>query len=431
MIYPTQRKVFSTATNFLLNSLASVFVLCLPLTIYFPASKPVAEKIFELYVTPEIYLTDILMGLMLVCALLQLMLERRKPLRAPALEGVLIALLAGAGFASIPGAMSQSLALYQSLRWVVYLVTGWVLLQVIGKQGQKFEKLFLLGLLPHLLIGLLQMVHHNPLGLPLEVALPDSNPRAAILYLQGFSLYRPYGLTFHPNVFGGLMAVGFLLSLRLQPTRWHWGLRGSLLLGVLASFSRSAWLGLGVAILPLIFVFFQKHPYRFKKKHLAWIIPAALILAAAAPFILSRFNLSSLSENASLAARGQMIQVALNAIQQRPLTGIGAGNFPLYMDRFDLVEPSQYVHNVPLLITSETGVPGGVVWLIFFMMPIVRFMLQKQSNWQSYPLVAAWLALGIIGLWDNYPGTLENVRLLGLLLLVWIALEPPEAKNES
>jgi O-antigen ligase len=407
------------------------FVFCLPLTVFFPILAPVAAGIFPMYVTPGIYLSDILMGSLFLSVIVLKAIKRDQPVSIPRLDAVLVILLVAASFLSIPGALSQSLAFYSSLRWVIFLLAGYLLLASMHTSVQ-LERIFILTLLPQLAIGILQMLNFGPLGLPLELALPASNTRSAILYIPGLNLYRPYGLTFHPNVFGGLMAVGFLLSLRLPPDRKYLILKIIMLLGGLISFSRSAWLAIFIVCLPLIYWQFKRRKPRIKKSHLVLILPLLLIVGLLLPFIVSRLNIStSFSENTSLIARGQMIQLALSAIQQNPFTGMGSGNFPIYMSQFNTLDPAHYVHNVPLLFASETGVISGLAWIILWLLPVVRFFRKPDPDAHFYPLVAAWTALGIIGLWDSYPVTLENTRLLMLFLLILITKERQNAISNS
>jgi hypothetical protein len=83
--------------------------------------------------------------------------------------------------------------------------------------------------------------------------------------------------------------------------------------------------------------------------------------------------------------------------------------------------PPQYVHNVPLLLGAEIGVAGAIAWLWLWLAPIWLFRRRLAAAPWVAALLAAWLALGIIGLFDSYPwglnaGLMLYALLLGLLI---------------
>ena len=78
----------------------------------------------------------------------------------------------------------------------------------------------------------------------------------------------------------------------------------------------------------------------------------------------------------------------------------------------------QYVHNVPLMLAAEVGVPGGLAWVWLWIAPLV--LLVKRRYHLTHPeigaLVMSVFAVGIIALWDSYPWSLESGRLLSIML---------------
>ena len=77
-----------------------------------------------------------------------------------------------------------------------------------------------------------------------------------------------------------------------------------------------------------------------------------------------------------------MIEIALNSISD-PLTGLGAGNFPVAMKSFISLDPPQYVHNVMLLLSSEIGIAGGMIWLWLWIFPMIMLepRLREKNPW--------------------------------------------------
>src|SRR5690606_23448205 len=88
--------------------------------------------------------------------------------------------------------------------------------------------------------------------------LPAEVRGAAIVPVGTLRWLRAYGLTFHPNVLGGYMAVGLLVCL---PLLQRWGMRlvwWLLWLGLFLSFSRAAWVAVALT-LPLPLWWFWRH----------------------------------------------------------------------------------------------------------------------------------------------------------------------------
>lgn len=163
-----------------------------------------------------------------------------------------------------------------------------------------------------------------------------------------WQLLRAYGPFSHPNLFAAylLLAIYFAYCLKKEK------LVILLLIALVFSFSRSAWLALFIAALFL----------PAKKKYL-WF--GLLVL----PFVAVRF----LDLGESLAERFHLLLASLKLAVQHPL-GIGLGNFVnFYQDvSFYKIEPweLQPVHNYFLLTLVEMGVQGflaaiTVVWFWF------------------------------------------------------------------
>jgi O-antigen ligase len=127
---------------------------------------------------------------------------------------------------------------------------------------------------------------------------------------------------------------------------------------------------------------------------------------------------ATLAETRSLNERGRLIGIALDLVAERPLTGIGAGNFALAMFEVETSMHPQPVHNVPLLLAAEVGALGALVWFWLWLAPgLALSHLRRDQNHWLVVLVAALFGLGIISLWDDYPWALNAGRLLSVTLL--------------
>jgi O-antigen ligase len=317
--------------------------------------------------------------------------------------------------------LSPTLAGYSALRWLlavgVYLslAQGDLLLE-------RWVQVFLVGLGLQAIVGLGQVIHQGPLGLPGELALEPARSGAAILTVGGRRWLRAYGLTLHPNVLGGFLAIGLVLGLPLLKRfrmRILWWLLG---LGLLVSFSRSAWLATALVLPPVAGWLAWRRP-SLRRPLGTTLASAALVALIGGVLFAGQFasrlgRTATVTESRSLSERGELIAIALDVITNRPLTGVGAGNFPLAVAATDTPALPQPVHNVPLLLAAEVGVLGGGLWIWLWLTPglALQHFWRRHAPWMVI-LIGAWFALGTISLWDSYPWALNAGRLLTATVL--------------
>ena len=406
-----------------------LFVLLLPFSVFWPLSKPVESSILPIYGSIGLYLTDIGAVMLVVLSLVGARNARRDTPLIPLISSRLIAflpllLIPLLGLITTPRAMNPGLAVYTAFRWLLALGVffAW---QGKGLNPDRLMQVFLTGLALQAVIGILQVVFKSPLGLPGELALTIARPRAAVLWLENEAWLRAYGLTFHPNVLGGYLTMGLILGL-LDLKSWMgriiWWLTVA---GLVLTFSRSAWLATALVLLPLAFwLYWQKPDLRKPLLITLGAAAGAGLISSAALLepVLSRLDIfSSMSEYTSLSGRGELMALALQTIRQHPLTGIGAGNFPLLALSAKVHDAAHSVHHVPLLLAAEIGAVGAVLWYWLWLAPVLTLGKSLRAIEPRIVVMAsAWLALGLISLWDSYPWSLDAGRLLSVTLLAWI-----------
>lgn len=269
-----------------------------------------------------------------------------------------------------------------------------------------------------------------------EFALDPAVSGISVLWARGQRWLRAYGLTAHPNVLGATLAV--LLLVLLQPVYQARGWRragltlvGSVgMLGLLCSFSRASWLaficGAIVWALPIAKDLWTRRrappsipphggeeggeglrlsdvPFQF----LILALVAAIFILFFRDLISSRFvALDTPIEAHSLDERRRDSDLALDLITAHPLRGVGAGN---YLAAVRAVEPdSRPVHNVPLLVAAELGLPGAALWLWLALTGLRARRVDR----------APWLAMLIIGLFDNTLWLTTGWRAAALVALL-------------
>ena len=258
---------------------------------------------------------------------------------------------------------------------------------------------------------------------------------------SGEKVIRAYGTTPHPNVlaaylFLAIFAFYFLILRRNKPHHLHSHIMiyGSveyvlLLFGLFFTFSRTIIFLWGVGFLAIIVMSIwagskTKTPVdnRLAKsiihRGVALVLATFIVVGAFSllywPEVQSRMTLSSEEEAVRLRVfyNKESLEGGIN------LFGIGLGDFTGWLMEQNPNLPShvyQPVHNIYLLIYSETGLAGITMFLLFL------FFLLKNSY--SKKTIGYWLlAIGFlfIGLFDHFLFTIQQGRFvfwLGLTLL--------------
>lgn len=331
-----------------------------------------------------------LLAIFLVLAILLWLVER--PRTTIHWTRSAVVLLAFFGVATISSVSAHRLELAGAGWWTLAQAVALFFLSSIffqTKQNQTLFKRYLIGLGIFLgVVGVGQLLVHHSLGLFIETRT------AAIgefFTTDGESLYRVPGITPHPTYFAALLSL-------LLPSLWllsvdgdsssknsRWLVIGSLVLvlvSLIGTFSRSAWLAGVVWLLILI--------WQSKTRKLKMVATAGLVTFTL--FFLTRLHsLSTITSSSSALGRWQLLRHATQMMTAKPLVGVGLNHFTQVMvqqgikpgfERF--VYP---VHNTFMLFFAELGILGGGLWVLFV-------LLLLKDSWQ-----AALLTPGGLGVW--------------------------------
>jgi hypothetical protein len=268
-------------------------------------------------------------------------------------------------------------------------------------------------------------------------------------------LLRAYGTFPHPNVLGGFLAASILLILyfltksrktdipELFPLKQYPVSDGvktiyiiSAVSGITAlyfSFSRTAWaaLGIGILLLGLLSISYR-YIYKTRKSGFGsafgrWgtFVVIGLFLLAIPSSIFSLESLSSvIPGDESVVVRNQLNQAALSMVRVSPFFGVGAGNYLIKLPEF-LVDRQIYflqpVHNIYLLVYTEFGIIGTTLLVISIYFVVKHHSGKMRIYSDRAPIRISLCALLFIGLFDHYPLTLQQGQLF-LTLLFFLSI---------
>ncbi len=300
-------------------------------------------------------------------------------------------------------------------------------------------------------VGIAQVLQQHSLGLAgiQELALDPSWSGVSVIVADGVRSLRAYGLTDHPNLLGGCLAFSLLMLgawyVRIAASRAWWlplitTVFAAGALTLLLTFSRSAWLalasGLGLSLL-LLWITRQREPVA----HWFSLGAAATILLVpflwhSLPYLGVRLNandaFSQVSlEERSLSERDYLLQGNLQLWSEHPLFGVGVGASP-QAEHLRFPDPNEFgadyqpVHIVLLEAAAETGIFGGLLWLIVMVTPwLALFWNRKRLTWSPalIGLAGVLLAVTVAGMFDYYTWLLAPGQLWQWLILgAWGAL---------
>ena len=242
---------------------------------------------------------------------------------------------------------------------------------------------------------------------------------------------RSYGLTEHPNVLGGCLALGLILFLAIylhgQPrVRRVAGL--VILLGLPAlfvTFSRSAWLAFFCGVVFLVAGVVFTHDWK-KMPLLLWLALAGLLVLAPlvreySAYVGARFNvedsfIKNPYENRSIGERLLLDKVGLQIFSDRPFYGVGLGASALAVKEYFPNFRGSFVppHLVLLVVAMETGIFGFIIFICLLLFPWIALKRNEINPLRNPTLLACsilLIAITLIGFLDIYPWLLPPGRL--------------------
>lgn len=267
--------------------------------------------------------------------------------------------------------------------------------------------------------------------------------------------FRAFGTFGQPNPFGGflglLLPVAIMISyaylLRIW-NEWHqqknfraihlalfsyYALSAFIMLaGLIASWSRGAWLGFIVSIATMAFCLPRKLWQSITFSSIAIIIIGILWFSGIVPDSIQQRVLSSTEElfsfsdvrgvditdvNYAIVERLAHWQAAINMLRDNPWLGVGFGNYEVAYEQYRLVNwkfPLGHAHNYYLNVLGEAGMIG-------FLFYVTMWISIVWTTWRtrSHPdLLVRCICIGFMGSWAylSFHSLLDNLYVNNLFL---------------
>ncbi len=354
---------------------------------------------FNEYTGFYLYLSDIFLILTLIAWGSSMLYNKNILLSIDRLKKwyVLLPLLIVAwAFLSVSWANNEEIALFRSIKLLeFFLLYLFVIFRVenCSTWNNLFKIIMVVGVF-HSIIAILQFIFQKSIGFFwLKESLISSDILGvAKIIVDGEKIVRSYGLFPHPNILGGFLLFSIVITI-LYRRMFHPSTnvpRGTLygagvehyigqawniivlcleLLALFLTFSKSAIIGLGLALLYLFFINVPRGTFMVHlKKQAKWLL-LGILLALTFLFVI-RVNLNIFFTQ-SLEERGIYQNVSRGTISNNLILGVGNGQFVLGMQDYlkQLLDFWQFqpVHNVYLLIWSELGLVGFILLLFWIL----------------------------------------------------------------
>jgi O-antigen ligase len=359
---------------------------------YWPSWATVLGRRVD-FLSPTLYLTDILIFLIIIFW---------RPKKIPHALFIVPVI----AFINILFAVNKFVSVYFWLKIVEYILLGLYIVETKPKLSKTIFYLSI-GLLYSSAIAIGQFILQRSIGGPLwllgERTFTSETPGIAQIFIQELRL-RAYATFPHPNVLGGYLAVLLpgIIQYSNNPinklsNKKKYYFITVLFVGIIAlvlTFSRSAW----VAALLGIILLTRKNSF---------FIPLLVVSTIIVFLIFKTVGI----QDESVVVRQELNSAAVTMFSQSPIFGKGLGNFLIELPK-NLVSRQIYflqpVHNIYLLLLSETGIVGfGLfIWMLWN-------IFKRKKTIIHYSLFML-LTLGLV---DHYPLTLQQGQLLLTILL--------------
>lgn len=384
------------------------------------------------YLSPTIYITDILIFLLFVSWIVVLF-SNRMILNTKYLilytKPILLALLCS-GLLLIGVFLSKSPAagLYGFLKLLEVTFFGIFTAWFLKKNPKAYVTvllMFALGIIAESALAMMQFVNQGSIGGIFywfgERSFTSQMPGIANASVSGKLLLRPYATFPHPNVLAGYLTLGMLLlasfPLRKSPISPTPPISLishispivflALILGSVALLLTMSRIAIIVFAICASVVLYKKLPRPYAVTGTIFCLIGFILLFLLLPH---RFFPLGFADQ-TISVRKELFDQGVRMVVAHPLFGVGLNNFlltlPSFMPQKYSVFFLQPAHNIFLLWISQTGLVGASLAIGFFIALYKR--LRIRYMWTQGLVIFTLVVFGSV---DHYLLTLQQGQLL-------------------
>ncbi len=419
------------------KALFYAIVLSIPLNLgkhFIVESSYIYGKLID-YVIPTIYIQDILIFLLVTITFPKLLRSAISALRH--WEIALIVLFFASVILSVCSAKFPVASRTSFIRLALYSLFAFYTFSQINflQEMPKLLKIFAITLFFQAVLGIAQWINQGSVfnnylffgEQPYSVA----TPQIVRTPWKGFTRVPPYGTFRHPNVLAAFLVFGILFIIGMSPAQMKYYI--PLPFATLCLFLTFSSFSLYTLIFGLIALLLPKKYFGNYLSLIFWLgIFATLFLVFVPSMYLPDFlqePIKTLFSDPSLFRRRNLLLVGFQTFKTSPLFGVGLNNSLYFVDKLSvalsLPKFTQPIHNIYLLLLSETGLIALSLLCAFFILLFIKMFQHFQNPFSGkYPrlLLTLLTTAFFLGFFDHYLITAHQILLLSCLT-VGLALQ--------
>jgi hypothetical protein len=378
-------------------------------------SSPFVSGIYVNYLVPTISILDIGLTLFLLSVTLERGFKFYTNILRDWRNGVLILIV----FLILQNIfLNNFLAVLNSVRLVGVILSIYSTITIFKGRYLKYfisalGVIFIVNTVIQGIIGIKQFLGGSSLGLLFlgESQVVSGMQGSSFIELGGQLFLRAYGTFPHPNVLAGYLILSVVIGIIL----WRENRFISVLLILLSSVSLIfTFSRICILLLFLICAIFILKSL-FKGREIFFSFSPLLFL--------ERFTNVFVGGDSGWQDRINLLRSSWEVVKRNWFLGVGIGNYVKAMEDFvprtkKGILLTQPVHNVLMLILSEIGVIGLMIYIYTFLSLIIL----NVKRW-NYLKILVLLSILIIGSFDHYLFSLPQGLIIFLLFIVIVCMD--------
>jgi O-antigen ligase len=362
------------------------------------------------YLSPTVYVTDILISLLFVLVLIN---KRKLKVARNFLLFIfyifLVLLISNYWQVGIYGFVK----ILEFSFFVIYITAASI-------KKESLIKILVIPFLFESFLSIWQFLNKGSIGSLFyflgERTFNGQTPGIANASIDGNLALRPYGTFSHPNVLAAYLLIVFTLII-FSFKKFNIFFFITLVIGgvaLLLTFSRVVILLFGVIILFKLYLLIREKQNKLLHSAIGLIALSLFLYAIFLSPFSARFLSLSLSD-LSVVQRQQLMLASFQMFLKSPLLGLGVNSFLLNIPHYinqQYVLFIQPVHNIYLLILSELGLFG----ISFFVLLLVK-AFRKIIKTKNFLIGMVLVEILVLGFFDHYFLTLQQGQLLFALVI--------------